>query len=227
VKLLDAACQRHSLAVEPGSFLGYGAHGRVFKVSNSSEEQYAVKLVLKENDDLQRESEALQAAYKVCPKHVIRVVHPPEVVHDVGELMGTEVGGFMVTELGTMVEKDDYKRIIEAMVTLHRSNFTHGDARVYNVVEVEKSIKWIDFREAEKIPTDDSNIQQRLDQRLDMITLMKSLLQISQDGDLPDDVRKLVQNYNGNVTDDQIQTIVDEFGTFYASKKIKEMPVLK
>jgi tRNA A-37 threonylcarbamoyl transferase component Bud32 len=202
------------------------------KVSNSSEEQYAVKLVLKENViNLRRESEALQAAYTVCPKHVIRVVHPPEVVHDVGELMGTEVGGFMVTELGTMVEKDDYKRIIEALVTLHRFNLTHGDARVYNVVEVEKSIKWIDFREAEKIPTDDSNNQQRLDminqQRLDMITLMKSLLQISQDGDLPDDVLKLVRNYNGNVTDDQIQTIVDEFGTFYASKKVKEMPMLK
>jgi hypothetical protein len=130
----NAACQRHSLAVEPGSFLGYGADGRVFKVSNSSEEQYAVKLVLaKSVDNLTYESNMLQAAYTVCPKHVIRVVHPSENFED--------IGGFMVTELGTIVERDEYKRIIEALVALHRSDVVHGDARLNNVVEVGESIK--------------------------------------------------------------------------------------
>jgi tRNA A-37 threonylcarbamoyl transferase component Bud32 len=223
IKLLDAACQRHSLVVEPGSFLGYGAHGRVFKVSNSSEEQYAVKLVLKENvNHLTCESNMLQPAYTVCPKHVIRVVHPSENFED--------IGGFMVTELGTMVERDEYKQIIEALVALHRSNVTHGDARVNNVVEVGEVIKWIDFRQAQ-IPTDNLSDQQRSDmltrmKQLDMMTLMKSLLQISQDGDLPPRVCTLVVwNYNENVTDDQIQKIIEEFKKIYDS--VNEMPVFK
>jgi tRNA A-37 threonylcarbamoyl transferase component Bud32 len=76
---------------------------------------------------------------------VIRVVHPPVVVQD--------VGGFMVTELGTMVERKDCKRIIEALATLHCFDVTYGDAHVYNVVEgnhveVVTSIQWIDFRTA-------------------------------------------------------------------------------
>jgi tRNA A-37 threonylcarbamoyl transferase component Bud32 len=222
MKLLDAACQRHSLEVEPGSFLGYGAVGRVFKVSNSSEEQYAVKLVLNV-DCLTYESNMLQAAYTVCPKHVIRVVHPSENFED--------IGGFMVTELGTMVERDEYKRIIEALVALHRSDITHGDARVDNVVEVGEIIKWIDFLEAEEIPTDNLSDQHPSDmltrmKQLDMITLMKSLLQISQDGDLPPRLCTLVvSDYNENVTDDQIQIFIEEFKKIYDS--VNEMPVLK
>jgi tRNA A-37 threonylcarbamoyl transferase component Bud32 len=204
MKLLDAACLLYSLVVEPGSFLGYGAHGRVFKVSNNSEEQYAVKLVLKEHaNSLLVESNRLQSAYKVCEKHVIKVVHQGENFED--------IGGFMVTELGTKVERDEYKRIIEALVALHRSNVTHGDARVNNVVEVQGSIKWIDFRDAEiprkEINSSDLSVKTRMKQS-DMTKLMKSLLQISQNGDLPDDVRELVANYNGDITDNQIQTII-------------------
>jgi hypothetical protein len=222
MKLLDAACQRHSLAVEPGSFLGYGADGRVFKVSNSSEEQYAVKLVLaKSVDNLTYESNMLQSAYTVCPKHVIRVVHPSEDFED--------IGGFMVTELGTMVERDEYKRIIEALVALHCSDIVHGDARLNNVVEVGESIKWIDFREFQ-FPTDNLSDQQPSDmftrmKQLEMMTLMKSLLQISEDGDLPPGARTLVAwNYNENVTDNQIQIIIEEFKKIYDS--LNEMRVL-
>jgi hypothetical protein len=51
-----------------------------------------------------------------------------------------------------------------------------------------------------------------------MTTLMKSLLQKSQNGDLPDDLLRLVTNYNGDAPD-VIQTIVDELGNFYVRKK--------
>jgi tRNA A-37 threonylcarbamoyl transferase component Bud32 len=132
---------------------------------------------------------------------------------------------------GTMVERDEYKRIIKALVALHRSDVTHGDARVDNVVEVGEIIKWIDFREAEEIPSDNSSDQQPSDmltrmKQLDMISLMKSLLQISQDGDLPPGASTLVAwNYNENVTDNQIQIIIEEFKRIYDS--VNEMPVLK
>jgi tRNA A-37 threonylcarbamoyl transferase component Bud32 len=153
---------------------------------------------------------------------VIRVVHPSEDFED--------IGGFMVTELGTMVERDEYKRIIEALVALHRSDVVHGDARLNNVVEVGESIKWIDFRDFQ-IPTDNLSDQQRSDlltqmKQLDMISLMKSLLQISQDGDLPPGAHTLVVwNYNENVTDNQIQIIIEEFKEYFDS--VNEMPVLK
>jgi tRNA A-37 threonylcarbamoyl transferase component Bud32 len=75
----------------------------------------------------------LQSAYKICKKHVIWVVHSPVVVQD--------VGGSMVTELGTMVERKEYKQIIEALVSLHCFDVTHGDVRVYNVAEVENPVE--------------------------------------------------------------------------------------
>jgi hypothetical protein len=80
--------------------------------------------------------------------------------------------------------------------------------------EVVKSIEWIVIRTA---LTNNSSVQKRLD----MTTLMKSLLQISQDGDLLDDLLILVANYNGDAPD-EIQTIVDKFETFY---DINEMRV--
>jgi hypothetical protein len=213
MKLLDAACQQHSLAVEPGSFLGYGADGRVFKVSKQEPEpdgtlkEYAVKLVLKENfNHLTCESDKLQSAHAVCPNLVIRVVHPGQKFKN--------IGGFMVIELGTKVERDEYKRIIEALVNLHRFDIVHGDARVNNVVEVGGSIKWIDFREAE-IVTDNSIDQQEQPnlKTIDMTTLMKSLLQINYE---TEDLRKLVAKYSGNVTDKQLlNNIIPDFKKIY------------
>jgi len=45
-----------------------------------------------------------------------------------------------------LTSKERCDDVFDVLAALHNSGMIHGDARVANVVDVDESLKWIDFR---------------------------------------------------------------------------------
>lgn len=220
IKLLRTACEDMCLVAEECSFLGSGAFGRVFKVHRVSEPNrpLALKLVAggSDADSLFHEFLSMTAAVAKCPKHVMGVERHSYIldgdVSQGGALLLSQVGKKISISNKHSIQDSwitEYKSIIESLRILHESKITHGDARLANIVKVDGTVKWIDFRgsavvpdsllrEEDSLPTKDdllkpnqSNLRRM---RNDMANLIKSILRTAE---LSDELQAAIALYDG------------------------------
>jgi hypothetical protein len=119
--LLNDVRSRYDLKLEPGSFLGYGASGRVFRFTNHQGVPHAVKIVIgsqNEIGNLQDEYNLLTTAHAKCPEHVIGVE---------GTVVVLPQGAALVlSQVGLKLQRKDYERIICSLQKLHAKGIIHG-----------------------------------------------------------------------------------------------------
>ena len=62
---------------------------------------------------------------------------------------GAIYGAFLLSEVGKSVKisLSNSRPVVKALVALHEKGIIHGDPRVYNIVRIGETLKWIDFRE--------------------------------------------------------------------------------
>ena len=146
VKVLCKACETFQLKVETDSFLGAGAFGYVFCAQRSDGREIALKVMVKHGTNeavkrLECEKERMAAAKKRCPDHV----------------MGVEEDGFkefedgvvlLLSNVGEHYSKLASQDIFDSLIVLHNNGILHGDARLENVVCVDRKPVWIDFAES-------------------------------------------------------------------------------
>ena len=165
--VLQKALAHFGLCAGPGSFLGAGAFGRVFRVQNRlTGKELALKVVLDNNDRAEKEFTAekyiMQEANRKCPDIVMGVEGFKWFHGDGGAILLCDVGE-CVTQL-----RSAWEVIKESLKELHNNNILHGDARVENVLAVKGKPCWIDFRDAKLFANDAGK-------RWDMETLGESI----------------------------------------------------
>lgn len=122
------------------NFLGAGAHGRVFTVSDESGATTALKISLREKFSIQYEFECMEIANSLGCK----------VVAPVAKVVCSEVGGYYeMRDVGTKVDaknvKDDLPHLFLSLKSLHDKRVIHGDARLDNLIKCERGYLWIDL----------------------------------------------------------------------------------
>jgi len=148
-----------------GAFLGAGAYGRVFAVKDAGGAQQALKVCLYDGEEswaalLQHEHDSVVAA-AAAGAPVIATASPLRLNKPAG------YGGYVLREVGFPVEElktlPDKKEAFAALAELHARGFTHGDARLPNLLRLSSNkLVWVDFRgslsamSAEDISTDAS-----------------------------------------------------------------------
>ena len=142
-KLLNDACEHFNLTVAPGSFLGAGAFGFVFRAQRVDGASVALKIVLDAHVlRLERQNAKTLRAKHVCPDEVI----------------GLEKDGFhtfedgaalLMSEVGKHFSNLSPESIMDSLQKLHASGIVHGDARLENVVCVNGKPCWIDFADSD------------------------------------------------------------------------------
>ena len=144
-KLLKLACQQFQLIVGTDSFLGAGAFGYVFRALRQDGRCVALKLVLRNDDGsvprLEQETEKMRIAHEKCPSEVMGVENEGFVAFDNGAVL-------LMSKVGEPYSNLDPQSIVDSLRTLHKNNIIHGDARLDNVVCIDKKPCWIDFMDA-------------------------------------------------------------------------------
>ena len=186
--LVKNACQKWNLKIardENGSsFLGYGAHGRVFRVKEANKEEHLALKVVKEKSEffLHWEKQTLRMAFNICDG-VMPLVNEKEDL-DYALLM---------SHVGAPVNAKQHKDVITLLSKLHQHKIHHGDARLRNVVAVGKKLYWIDFMSFRSWPEEIPR-QTLVDE---MTLLVKGMFP---DGsELPHDVSRALELYDGSV----------------------------
>ena len=197
VELLIEACSHWGLEVEPNSFLGKGAFGRVFKVyrrpgNHGRRVLAALKLVLPGDDgsgilQLLKEKESMMKAAEQVP-HAVAHVEEIKVFGDLG-------AGLLLSDVGSEVPKAAWLQLFQTLGSLHEHNIIHGDPRLSNSIFVQGQVKWIDFLSA-VVATDPTDVEVK---RLDLRILVQSCCE-SDDAVLGPSVEAALKEYAGNVT---------------------------
>jgi hypothetical protein len=154
--ILDEICKQLDVSivestVEP-CFLGAGAMGKVFKVQDSSKNQYALKMVLGETDTvvLKREHMILKEICSVSgdekPITVTSVKYCEVKVKEV-----VAGAGFLMTPVGKPLSKKNphhFKLGLNSLLNLHQISHYHGDARAANMILCEDQVRLCDLRDS-------------------------------------------------------------------------------
>lgn len=183
----------------PGSFLGAGASGRVFAVQRDAGPPLALKAVVNSDAlDFTQEYIALKTAAGLGAP----VVPPVDGSLKVYDGLG---GGYLMSVVGTGISANTLSQIrgvFRALQGLHAVTMIHGDARLPNVVEVEGSVRWLDFMAAGVI-----TIHFAEHARNDMRTLAGSVLNVKADS-LPAEVAGAVDLY-GDCSPERAEAVAD------------------
>eukprot|EP00291_Cryptomonas_curvata_P023169 CAMPEP_0172158456 /NCGR_PEP_ID=MMETSP1050-20130122/4383_1 /TAXON_ID=233186 /ORGANISM="Cryptomonas curvata, Strain CCAP979/52" /LENGTH=585 /DNA_ID=CAMNT_0012827851 /DNA_START=187 /DNA_END=1944 /DNA_ORIENTATION=+ len=157
--ILDEICKELEVSIvestlestEEPCFLGAGAMGKVFKVQDSSKNQYALKMVLGETDTvlLKREHMILKEICSVVgdaqPITVTSVKYCEVKVNEI--IAGA---GFLMTPVGKPLNKknaDHFKLGLNSLLKLHSILRYHGDARAANMILWEGQVRLCDLRD--------------------------------------------------------------------------------
>ena len=151
-KVLAQACNQFNVTVEQDSFLGAGAFGYVFRAKRSDNKFVALKVVVGSSDStsmlrLEKERSIMNQAHGLCPDTVMGIEEDGyAVLKDGGALLMSKVG----EHYSNLTPKD----IVDSLKTLHDNGILHGDARLDNVVSVDRKPVWVDFAESYVLPAE-------------------------------------------------------------------------
>lgn len=133
------------LNVQPYShtpLLGIGRDGYAFRVNrDESQAVYAMKVVMRQG--IGNEFAVLQGAFALAPELVVT----PQGGFEETTITSGIAGAYLMKEVGSRASKRLIKQIVISLVALHQASLTHGDPRVDNIILVNGSLKWIDFRQ--------------------------------------------------------------------------------
>ena len=153
------------LPSESQILLGAGGYGRAYRLQKGS----ALKISLDRSMD--KEYELMCIAYTQCPNFVVQ---PLQYHEEIGEDGQTLFSAYTMRNCGLAVarpvKRDMLAYLAEALVSLHKSDLVHGDARLENIVMVGSLFKWIDFYGSYSISEGTSTAR-----RIDVFTLVKSV----------------------------------------------------
>lgn len=150
------------------AWLGTGANGRVFQLRGGR----VIKIVLgRKSDEVEKEYLLMLKHYKW--EAITSLVFP--VVEDSyrsGEIGGVRYAGYLLAQEGQKITRPvsgELKRdLAVSLCGLHSHDVIHGDPRIENVLNLEGTLKWIDFRLSELVTT-------KISRRRDVEILYKSL----------------------------------------------------
>ncbi|RHX96932.1 hypothetical protein DYB25_009262 [Aphanomyces astaci] len=198
VARLTDACAALDVTVEEGcgSYLGRGAHGRVFKVENRHRETFAMEVVEKRfSGHLYREQFALEH------------MHVPGVTIDRVEACTEFATGaaMLTTPVGSPHPRPNTRHDVHGLFCvlkeLHDRSLVHGDPRVSNVIVVEESgeLRWIDLSAVR--PSNSHRLS------LDVEILARSILQVSWEHDM--DLNSVFDEYGQSPTQDNMNFVAE------------------
>ena len=188
---------------EETAFLGSGANGRVFRLRCGA----ALKIVLgKKSNEVEKEYKLMlecQKKDKIQP-----FVFPvQEGSYRSGSADPVDYAGYILTRIGHRISPpplsiDVKLKLVEALYGLHSNNVIHGDPRIDNALILDDgtsaaSVRWIDFRDVERVTT-------KISIRRDVEILFKSM-----DGSssIVEDVAGRIRDYMNDPTLDKLRTV--------------------
>jgi hypothetical protein len=164
------------------AFLGAGARGRVFRVKNKEGQYQALKVVVATDCRRLLHEYALldEAANAEAPSKVA-------VFDELG-------GGYLLSAVGKPVDptlRSTWQGAFSTLQVLHEKRFTHGDARLPNLLQVGDKFLWIDFLDGERLPQD-AHVFKRFAQN-DMLDCVKG---VWSKGEVPAPVVEAIAAYD-------------------------------
>jgi len=136
------ACARLSVElaeinVESSLLLGAGAFGRVYALSDGR----VLKVSLQ--NSMEVETERMRKAFEKCPTIVVPVCAD-------SYINTTEYSAYILEERGLPLPRtsESIENVGALLAQLHTAKVIHGDPRIANVIIVDKTYKWIDFRDS-------------------------------------------------------------------------------
>ncbi len=188
---------------EETAFLGSGANGRVFRLHCGA----ALKIVLGQK------SKEVEKEYKLmleCQKKdkIQPFVFPvQEGSYRSGSADPVDYAGYILTRIGHRISppplsKDVKLKLVEALYGLHFNNVINGDPHIDNALILDDgtsaaSVRWIDFRDVERVTT-------KVSIRCDVEILFKSMDGSSSIGE---DVADRIRDYMNDPTLDKLRTV--------------------
>jgi tRNA A-37 threonylcarbamoyl transferase component Bud32 len=195
ISLLTDACNSLSVdVVEGDSFLGLGAHGRVFTVKRG-EEILALKIVEKRSiRRLYQEAEALQQAQYTgltisCIGKVIEIPNG-------AALLLSPIG----KPLPQLATEHDVTSVFRLLWQLHVKDLVHGDPRLPNIILNGEEPCWIDLVEVRK-----ASVALRI---WDAEILTRSVLRLPHEASLSDKLQGLIEEYGKVATQENLAHLI-------------------
>ena len=151
-RLLAAVCSK--LLVSVAGYLGQGRCGRCFRVKAADGSEMALKIVLTQcdSDGLVHACTRVEFERLVALGDQDNVVNVDEQslcsVKEDDSLLGL---GFLMRDVGSSLTREDCKsrttltKLITSLNALHQTFYHHGDARLFNAINVSGRIVWVDF----------------------------------------------------------------------------------
>lgn len=150
------------------AWLGTGANGRVFRLTNGQ----VIKIVVSpKSDEVEKEYALMLHCYR--QENVMSLVFPVvESSYRSGEMRGVKYAGYLLAGEGQKiafpVSHQQKINLAVSLCGLHSHGIIHGDPRIENVLILDGAIKWIDFRLSETVTT-------KISRRRDVQILYESL----------------------------------------------------
>jgi hypothetical protein len=186
----------------PSRFLGMGGTGSVFLVdwSQGGARRGMALKVAAGAINVGRLSSEFHNNRKVAERAADVIVKATDLF--ISEV--TEAAGFLMEEVGREVDLVDLERALEALASLHKAGFCHGDARRQNLLTCLGKLKWCDLQLALDISTMREGAARRKFSD-DVSTLLKSF-GVAVRGHQLDEV--LLKEYASNVSTESLRALV-------------------
>jgi hypothetical protein len=189
-KLTIEATKALGLVIKEEGYLGRGAVGRVFHCKyEEKEEEVALKIVCGDQN-----SQLLSREYETyCRLNEKDITCVASVVDGPIPLMNHQGAALCIAPVGTAMsrfERPFHKRMLRyaftALEKLHENGVCHGDARVDNLIFVNRKAFWIDLIDVICLP---------LHIARDWQTLIRSILGLKSDEPLAENLRISIEEY--------------------------------
>lgn len=191
---LVSACKDLDVQCTLGGYIANGAFGHVFEVtandssSRTRTETMALKVFLKSSDEDRQfqfrvEDEFIRGreAYAAVPDLVIPLHNTYTVSEKYGAILYERVACGLQMVIGKR------HRILSLLMELHVHGYTHGDARVPNIVELHGKLFFIDFSTF-------TQLSRRMEPRREIISELRTLF-TSCEWKYTESIKTLVERY--------------------------------
>ena len=183
-------------------FLGAGGTGSVFHVDcaqHPARRGMALKVVTGQANILRLQTED-QKNQQVALRAGDLIVKATSMI----SCLETDGAALLMEEVGHKVEEGNLQRGVDALVSLHKSGFCHGDARRQNLLNCLGSFKWCDLQFAHDLSGELADVKKKMISH-DITEFLKSFqIKLRSDG-IDED---LLDKYIADISAENINALV-------------------